>query len=57
MEALHCREVCQFVQTRAMVNFKPSSPELNSGYIAVRVIVGHGNPAKKKTTLPAKLTV
>lgn len=40
-----------------MVNFKPSSPELNSGYIAVRVIVGHGNPAKKKTTLPAKLTV
>ena len=39
-----------------MVNFKPSSPELYSGYIA-RVIVERGNPAKNKTTPPAKPTV
>ena len=39
---------------RLMLNFKKSNPEFYAGYLSARVIVDRGNPAKKKTTTPAK---
>ena len=37
---------------RQMFVFKQTQPEFYAGYIASRVIVDRGNPAKKKTTTP-----
>jgi len=37
---------------RQMVNYKRTQPEFYAGYLAARVIVDRGNPAKKKPTPP-----
>ncbi len=38
---------------RQMLVFKQTQPEFYAGYLAARVIVDRGNPAKKKDTPPA----
>jgi hypothetical protein len=38
---------------RQMTVFKAAHPDLYAGYLAARVIVDRGNPAKKKTPAPA----
>jgi hypothetical protein len=37
---------------RQVLTYKVSQPEFYAGYLAARVIVDRGNPAKKKTTPP-----
>lgn len=38
---------------RQMIAFKQANPEFYAGYLAARVIVDRGNPAKAKTPTPA----